>query len=97
MLLVTLPFVRRLPPFDNKPDNRPTWLKLLRLDWISILLTIGFVTCLGVGLQWGGVSKSWKDGGVIAVGQAEGIDITLTSFRCWSWRPPSSRAFSCGH
>ncbi|WVW79063.1 hypothetical protein I302_101026 [Kwoniella bestiolae CBS 10118] len=65
LLLFTLPSVPRLPPFDGKPDNRLVLIRLLRLDWISTILTLGFVTCLGVGLQFGGITHGWNDVSVI--------------------------------
>ncbi|WWC91375.1 uncharacterized protein L201_006318 [Kwoniella dendrophila CBS 6074] len=65
LLLLTLPSVPKLPPFDGKPDNRSIFFKLLRLDWISALLTLGFVTCLGVGLQNGGIQENWNHASVI--------------------------------
>jgi hypothetical protein len=66
-LLLTLPSIPKLAPFDGKPDRRPIWQKLVDLDWVSAVLTLGFVTCLGVGLQWGGITKAWNDAGVITV------------------------------
>ncbi|OCF72452.1 hypothetical protein I204_06831 [Kwoniella mangroviensis CBS 8886] len=65
LLLFTLPSVPKLPPFDGKPDNRPVLIKLLRLDWISAMITLGFVTCLGIGLQYGGITHDWNDPDVI--------------------------------
>lgn len=67
MLLLTLPDVPLLLPFDEVPDRRSRFVRLLTLDWIGVILTLGFVTCLGVGLQWGGISKGWSDGGVVIV------------------------------
>ncbi|WVQ64171.1 uncharacterized protein L199_002333 [Kwoniella botswanensis] len=65
LLLFTLPSVPKLPPFDGKPDNRPVLIKLLRLDWFSAMITLGFVTCLGIGLQYGGITHDWNDPNVI--------------------------------
>ncbi|WVQ81540.1 hypothetical protein IAT38_003664 [Cryptococcus sp. DSM 104549] len=64
-LAFVLPPIAKMPPFDGHPDHRPAWLKILRLDWVSAILTVGFVTCLGMGLQWGGVTREWDDAGVI--------------------------------
>ena len=70
LLALTLPNIRTLPPFDGQPDYRPVWLKILRIDWLGAALTIGFVTCLGVGLQYGGISHKWSDVPVVLVGCA---------------------------
>ncbi|WVQ81541.1 hypothetical protein IAT38_003665 [Cryptococcus sp. DSM 104549] len=83
LLALVLPSIPKLPPFDGLPDHRPVWNKILRLDWISALLTIGFVTCLGMGLQWGGVTKDWNDVGVIvtlALALALFVGLILWSF-----------------
>lgn len=67
LLLLTIPPIPLMLPFSGiKPTDTPL-ARLLRLDWGGVVLTLGFVTCLGMGLQWGGVSKEWNDAGVIAV------------------------------
>ncbi|RXK37133.1 hypothetical protein M231_05584 [Tremella mesenterica] len=65
LLALTLPKVRLFPRYDGKPDGRSRFVRLLTLDWVSTLFTIGFVTCLGIGTQWGGVTKAWNDVGVV--------------------------------
>ncbi|WWC64187.1 uncharacterized protein I303_106795 [Kwoniella dejecticola CBS 10117] len=65
LLLLTLPSIPKLPSFDGKPDNRSVFVKLIRLDWISAIITLGFVTSLGVGLQNGGIRYEWNDTSVI--------------------------------
>ncbi|OCF31352.1 hypothetical protein I316_06957 [Kwoniella heveanensis BCC8398] len=82
LLLWTLPSVPRLPPFDGRQDNRPGLVKLFRLDWLSAALTLGFVTCLGMALQWGGVTKEWNDPAVITLTMAFGLFAFLIT---WSY------------
>ncbi|KAK4688498.1 hypothetical protein P7C73_g1604, partial [Tremellales sp. Uapishka_1] len=65
LLVLTMPNIRLLPPFSGARDDRPTWRKVLRIDWIGAVLTIAFVTCLGIGLQYGGITKNWNDPSVI--------------------------------
>lgn len=36
------------------------------MDWVGGTLVLGAVTCLVLGLQWGGNTKPWSDGAVIA-------------------------------
>lgn len=67
MLTVFLPRLPVLPAFDQVMDRRPAWHKLLRLDWLSAALTVGFITCLCMGLQWAGVTKAWSDASVVVV------------------------------
>ncbi|GJJ12855.1 hypothetical protein Clacol_007100 [Clathrus columnatus] len=52
-----------LQRFLRKHDKLNTWLAL---DWIGIFLNFAAVTLLFVGLQTGGNTKPWSDGGVIA-------------------------------
>lgn len=37
------------------------------LDWIGAILSLGAVTSLVLGLQWGGNEKAWRSAEVIAV------------------------------
>ena len=79
--MLTLPHIKLLVPFDGHLDHRTSLVRLLRLDWIGVILTTGFVTCLGIGLQWGGVSKDWNDIGVIIVSCACAPMFLLTSIQ----------------
>lgn len=40
--------------------------KLKTIDWIGTTLCVGMVVSLLLPLQWGGVTRPWNDGGVIA-------------------------------
>lgn len=35
------------------------------MDWLGATLVLGSVTCLILGLQWGGNTKPWKSAAVI--------------------------------
>ncbi|WWD21042.1 hypothetical protein CI109_105523 [Kwoniella shandongensis] len=65
LLLLLLPATPKLLPFDGLPDTRPVWRRLISMDWIGIALTLGFITCFGMALQWGGVTKDWNSPSVI--------------------------------
>ncbi|KDQ20414.1 hypothetical protein BOTBODRAFT_183202 [Botryobasidium botryosum FD-172 SS1] len=61
-----------------------TWLslkgscqKMTNLDWIGAILVLGFTTCLGLALQWGGNTKPWNSGGVIATFVVFGVLVIL--------------------
>lgn len=77
LLLLTIPSVPLMPPFSGIKPTHSRLVQLLHLDWIGALLTLGFVTCLGVGLQWGGVSKEWQDAGVIVVSPVDTATLTV--------------------
>lgn len=38
----------------------------VNMDWIGATLCFASVTCLVLALQWGGNTRPWNDGGVIA-------------------------------
>ncbi|KAF8315115.1 ABC transporter [Clavulina sp. PMI_390] len=50
-----------------KDENETTLQRWLRLDWFGALISLGFIVSLLLPLQWGGNTKSWKDGSVIAL------------------------------
>jgi hypothetical protein len=41
-------------------------LSLLKCDWIGVILALGWSTAFILGLEWGGVTKPWDSGAVIA-------------------------------
>jgi hypothetical protein len=47
-------------------DNRTALERWKSLDWIGGVLFLGVTTCLILALSWGGNTRPWKDGGVIA-------------------------------
>ncbi|KAL7421215.1 hypothetical protein Q5752_004100 [Cryptotrichosporon argae] len=67
LCLLSLPQTPVMLPFDGLPDPRPRWSRFLRIDWVGSALTFGFVTCIGIGLQYGGVTKAWNSGAVIGL------------------------------
>jgi len=69
VLAWTLPKGKTMLPFDRKLDPRPAWKRALRMDWIGALLCVGWVTCLGISLQWGGITKKWNSTPVLVVSQ----------------------------
>jgi hypothetical protein len=69
ILAWTLPKGKTMLPFDGKLDPRPAWKRALRMDWIGALLCVGWVTCLGISLQWGGITKKWNSTPVLVVSE----------------------------
>jgi MFS family permease len=58
------------PPMGMKASyrgyGRAMLGQLARCDWGGVVLAMGWACCFILGLQWAGVTRSWKDGGVIA-------------------------------
>lgn len=64
---VTL-LLKTTPPLGyDRTDTRSSLQKTLDIDWIGAILIVGAVTCLAMGLQWGGNDRPWNDAGVIIV------------------------------
>lgn len=67
--LVAITFLLKAsPPLGADLNDRSVKSLLrqtLRLDWIGGVLILGAVTCLVLGLQWGGNTKPWDDAAVI--------------------------------
>jgi hypothetical protein len=61
--------VKASPPLGSTPEQwslRSRLEQTLKIDWVGFLLVLAGVTCIVLGLQWGGNTKSWSDGSVIA-------------------------------
>ncbi|KAK5939819.1 hypothetical protein PMZ80_008201 [Knufia obscura] len=54
-------------PFQNADPNLPFREKLKRLDLLGTVVVIPAITCLLIGLQWGGIKYGWRDARIIAV------------------------------
>ncbi|BEJ13591.1 hypothetical protein CspHIS471_0307650 [Cutaneotrichosporon sp. HIS471] len=59
-----------LPPMGMKASyngyGKAMLGQLARCDWGGAAISMGWACCFILALQWAGVSRSWKDGGVIA-------------------------------
>ncbi|KAK6996675.1 major facilitator superfamily domain-containing protein [Favolaschia claudopus] len=81
VVLLTLP---ARPPLGSDPTQRAAKALLkqvLHMDLVGAVLVSAAVTCLVLALQWGGNSKSWNDGAVIASFVVSGI--TAIVFFVW--------------
>lgn len=68
-LLAVSFLLKAAPPLGSDPNKRTLRSRLnqtLRMDWFGGLLVLGGVTCLVLGLNWGGNTKAWSSGAVIA-------------------------------
>lgn len=41
-------------------------MQVARCDWLGVAITMAWACCLILFMQWGGVTKAWNDGSVIA-------------------------------
>jgi hypothetical protein len=60
-------FLPASPPLGAAADPRPLWLKVLQLDFLGTAIAIAFNVCLSLGLQYGGVERSWDSASVIVL------------------------------
>jgi len=56
---------------------------LLLCDWVGAIIAMGWSVCLILSLQWGGVTRKWNDGGVIAMLVLTGVLPFV--FVAWEW------------
>lgn len=67
--LVAITFLLKASPPLGSEGKDQSWKgrlrQTLRLDWIGATLVLGAVTCLVLGLQWGGNTKPWSSAAVI--------------------------------
>lgn len=81
VLLVIL--LLRPRPVPNASGSS-TLRRLMGLDWIGAILTLGIVTSLLLALQWGGNTKPWNSPVIIALFVVSGI--LCAFFVYWEYR-----------
>ncbi|KAF8304793.1 MFS general substrate transporter [Clavulina sp. PMI_390] len=69
LLLICL-LVETLPPYGRSATyqgyGRHMIKQLAECDWIGVVIILAWGICFILGLEWGGIVKSWKDPNVIA-------------------------------
>ncbi|KAG8880655.1 hypothetical protein FRB97_000609 [Tulasnella sp. 331] len=65
-IVTILLFIKREHSAPPANPSVPEWKRIMQIDWIGCLLSIGIITALLLPLQWGGVTKSWSDKSVVA-------------------------------
>lgn len=58
-------------------------LALAKCDWLGVAIVMAWGCCVILFTQWGGVTKSWSDGSVIACAVMSGVIIPI--FFGWEW------------
>lgn len=87
-------FQPAVPPLGRaasyKGYNKGMVMAVLRCDWlgVAISMSLGCVTILG--MEWGGITKPWNDGSVIACFVM--IPVLLVIFVGWEWWLGDERA-----
>ncbi len=41
-------------------------MQVVKCDWLGVCITMGWAVCFILFLQWGGVTRKWSSGSVIA-------------------------------
>ena len=49
-----------------KGYSKEMLMQLAKCDWLGVAFAMAWGCCLILALQWGGVTKKWNDGSVIA-------------------------------
>ncbi|KAG8888186.1 hypothetical protein FRB98_008204 [Tulasnella sp. 332] len=75
-IVTILLFIKREHSAPPANPSVPEWKRIMQIDWIGCLLSIGIITALLLPLQWGGVTKSWSDNMGVAYGR-EGRHATV--------------------
>lgn len=65
-------------------EKAPFLEKFIQMDPMGISLILAAIICYILALQWGGVTKSWRDPNVI--GTFTGFGLLLVAFIAWEWR-----------
>ncbi len=49
-----------------KGYSKDMFMQVVKCDWVGGAMSMAWAVCLILALQWGGITKPWNDGGVIA-------------------------------
>lgn len=80
VVMIFLQIFLRVKGTENEKRNLPLKKKLMRMDTVGCLLSIGAITCLVLALQWGGQSMPWKSSTVIGLFAGSGILVCLFGY-----------------
>ncbi|KAL1405301.1 hypothetical protein Q8F55_008928 [Vanrija albida] len=80
-------FLPMKPPLGRRDSwkgfHRGMVLQVLKCDWVGAAISMGWAVSLILALQWGGVTKRWNDGSVIACLVLMGVLPVV--FFLWEW------------
>jgi MFS family permease len=79
--------VDTLPPYGRaatyKGYSKQMLIQLRDADWIGAAIVLSWGVCFILGLEWGGIEKSWKNASTIAC--LVMIPVLLGVFFLWEW------------
>jgi uncharacterized membrane protein len=59
-------------------------LQVAKCDWGGCAISMGWACCLILFMQWGGVTKKWSDGSVIACAVLSGVlPVVFVLYEWW--------------
>ena len=81
-------FQKTAPPLGRaasyKGYSKAMVMQVLKCDWLGVAITMGWACCLILFMQWGGVTKKWSDGSVIACEVLSGVlPIVFVLYETW--------------
>ncbi|KAF1964404.1 MFS multidrug transporter-like protein [Bimuria novae-zelandiae CBS 107.79] len=84
LALVLVVFFMRLKTFERNSTKEAGWKSTHKdFDVIGIVLLLGFVSCLCIALQDGGINQPWNSSEVI--GLLVGFGLMKVAFWVWQW------------
>jgi len=66
-----------------KGFNRDMILQVAKCDWMGAAISMAWACCIILFMQWGGVTKPWNNGSVIATAVLSFVLIPV--FLAWEW------------
>ena len=66
-----------------KGYNKDMLMAVVNCDWVGMLISMGWGVVAILFMQWGGVTRPWNDGGVIACAVLTGVIPFI--FLLWEW------------
>lgn len=71
------------PPSAAKPVDATLKEKILQMDFLGTAIILAGTICYLLAMEWGGITKSWDSGSVIAVLVVSGICAILFTLNEW--------------
>jgi hypothetical protein len=85
MLFLSLPASAPLGRADSyKGYSKEMFWQVVKCDWLGVVMAMAWGCCTILAMQWGGVTKPWNDGSVIACFVMMGvIPVIFVLYETW--------------
>jgi hypothetical protein len=85
MLFLSLPASPPLGRADSyKGYSKDMFWQVVKCDWLGVAMAMAWGCCTILAMQWGGVTKPWNDGSVIACFVMMGvIPVIFVLYETW--------------